>query len=81
MGPKGTKNLQEQIAFKDIPQLARATRMNINTTLMKGRADYLCLHRYQQAVWTPDLFGRHTEGLHVFRGKHINFFGGRIVTQ
>lgn len=59
----GTKNLQEQIAFKDIPLLARATRMNINATLMKGRANYLCLHRYQQAVGTPDLFGRHAAEL------------------
>ncbi len=57
----GTKNLQEQIAFKDIPQLARATHLNIDATLMKGRANYLCLHRYHQAAANPDLFGRRSE--------------------
>ena len=42
----GTKNLQEQIYFKDLPLLQRATNLNIDTMLMKGRKNYLCLHRY-----------------------------------
>ena len=42
----GTKNLQEQIYFKDLPLLQRATNMNIDTMIMKGRKNYLCLHRY-----------------------------------
>src|SRR5262249_39055381 len=40
----GTKNLQEQIYFKDIPALREALRLSFTATYMKGRANYLCLH-------------------------------------
>jgi ATP-dependent DNA helicase DinG len=42
----GTKNLQEQIFFKDLPTLRDALDVPFTATLMKGRANYLCLHRY-----------------------------------
>lgn len=45
----GTKNLQEQIYFKDLPILERALDRPFTATYMKGRANYLCLHRLQQA--------------------------------
>jgi ATP-dependent DNA helicase DinG len=45
----GTKNLQEQIYFKDIPALERALDVPFTATCMKGRANYLCLHRLEQA--------------------------------
>jgi ATP-dependent DNA helicase DinG len=45
----GTKNLQEQIYFKDLPVLERALDVRFTATYMKGRANYLCLHRLQQA--------------------------------
>ena len=41
----GTKNLQEQIYFKDLPALRRALDVPFTATYMKGRANYLCLHR------------------------------------
>jgi ATP-dependent DNA helicase DinG len=44
----GTKNLQEQIFFKDIPALRRALDVSFSATYMKGRANYLCLHRLDQ---------------------------------
>ena len=43
----GTKNLQEQIFFKDLPALQEATGVPFTATLMKGRANYLCLHRWE----------------------------------
>ena len=43
----GTKNLQEQIFFKDIPLLREALGKPFNATLMKGRSNYLCLHRFE----------------------------------
>ena len=49
----GTKNLQEQIFFKDLPALRDALGVPFTATLMKGRSNYLCLHRwemYQDAV-------------------------------
>jgi ATP-dependent DNA helicase DinG len=44
----GTKNLQEQIFFKDIPALRKALDVPFSATYMKGRANYLCLHRLDQ---------------------------------
>jgi ATP-dependent DNA helicase DinG len=41
----GTKNLQEQIFFKDIPSLREALDVPFTAAYMKGRANYLCLHR------------------------------------
>ncbi len=45
----GTKNLQEQIYYKDLPALADALPVKFTATYMKGRANYLCLHRLDQA--------------------------------
>lgn len=44
----GTKNLQDQIYFKDLPLLRRALGVSFSATYMKGRANYLCLHRFDQ---------------------------------
>jgi ATP-dependent DNA helicase DinG len=41
----GTKNLQEQIYFKDIPALREALGIPFTATYMKGRSNFLCLHR------------------------------------
>jgi ATP-dependent DNA helicase DinG len=41
----GTKNLQEQIFFKDLPVLRDALNIRFSATYMKGRGNYLCLHR------------------------------------
>jgi ATP-dependent DNA helicase DinG len=45
----GTKNLQEQIFFKDIQALRQALDAPFTATYMKGRSNYLCLHRLDQA--------------------------------
>ncbi len=42
----GTKNLQEQIFFKDLPALRDALGIPFTATYMKGRANYLCLQRF-----------------------------------
>ena len=42
----GTKNLQEQIYFKDLPILRDALGVPFSATCMKGRGNYLCLHRF-----------------------------------
>src|SRR5688572_33117790 len=43
----GTKNLQELIFFKDLPALREALGVPFTATLMKGRSNYLCLHRWK----------------------------------
>jgi ATP-dependent DNA helicase DinG len=42
----GTKNLQEQIYFKDLPALRDTLGIPFRATYMKGRGNYLCLHRF-----------------------------------
>ena len=51
----GTKNLQDQIFFKDIPLLSLSIGHEIDAVLMKGRKNYLCLHRYHQTFAQPAL--------------------------
>jgi ATP-dependent DNA helicase DinG len=51
----GTKNLQEQIYKKDIPLLKKATGLKIDALIMKGRKNYLCLHKYHQAFQQQSL--------------------------
>jgi ATP-dependent DNA helicase DinG len=43
----GTKNLQEQIYFKDLAILRDALKVPFTATYMKGRGNYLCLHRFE----------------------------------
>jgi ATP-dependent DNA helicase DinG len=49
----GTKNLQEQIIFKDIPLLTRALGKDVDAMMMKGRKNYVCLYRYHQYFSRP----------------------------
>jgi ATP-dependent DNA helicase DinG len=49
----GTKNLQEQIFFKDLPVLREALGVPFTATCMKGRGNYLCLHRFEAFRESP----------------------------
>lgn len=44
----GTKNLQEQLYFRDLPTVLQALALPIKTALLKGRSNYLCLFRLEQ---------------------------------
>lgn len=52
----GTKNLQEQVFFKDIPFLEKLFP-NIRATLMKGRQNYLCRQKLYDIEKQPVLSG------------------------
>jgi ATP-dependent DNA helicase DinG len=41
----GTKNLQEQLFSRDLPLIKNAIDKTQDIALLKGRANYLCLHR------------------------------------
>ncbi|MGC9314181.1 MAG: helicase C-terminal domain-containing protein [bacterium] len=45
-----TKNLQEQLFFKDLPSLRRALNFDFRSVLLKGRGNYLCLQRFFRLV-------------------------------
>jgi ATP-dependent DNA helicase DinG len=41
----GSKTLQDQLYHKDLPLVRKALQRGVKTALLKGRANYLCLHR------------------------------------
>lgn len=43
----GTKHLQDQLYYKDLPIVRKALNVPVVTALLKGRANYLCLHRLE----------------------------------
>ena len=49
----GTKNLQEQLFYKDIPLVRKALNIPFTACLMKGRGNYLCLARFTQFQAQP----------------------------
>src|SRR5581483_8768960 len=53
----GTKNLQEQLYFKDIPFLQSILPRKFRATYLKGRSNYLCLNRLKRAESNPILEG------------------------
>jgi ATP-dependent DNA helicase DinG len=69
----GTKNLQDQLFDKDIPLLRQALRLPFQAALLKGRANYLCHYRLENAV-AFEWQGRHPaladyEKIRVWAGR------------
>ena len=46
----GTRHLQDQLYGKDLPVVREALHAPVNTALLKGRTNYLCLHRLATAA-------------------------------
>jgi ATP-dependent DNA helicase DinG len=46
----GTKALQDQLFFRDLPRVHHVLGSRAKVSLLKGRANYLCLYRLDQAV-------------------------------
>lgn len=64
----GTKNLQEQLFFKDIPYLKQHVSNDFAAAYMKGRANYVCLKRLNLLQQQPQqaLF-QDTEEVNIFK--------------
>ena len=45
----GTKTLQDQLFFRDLPMVRDTLGLSVRSALLKGRGNYLCLHRMQIA--------------------------------
>ena len=48
-----TRNLQEQLFYKDLPFLLDNLGLDFRATLLKGRSNYLCLDRWRQVTRRP----------------------------
>lgn len=45
-----TKNLQEQLFYKDLPQLKKILPVSFKAVLVKGRENYICERRWEELV-------------------------------
>lgn len=45
----GTKHLQDQLFHTDLPRVSKALSVQTTSALLKGRSNYLCLHRLKVA--------------------------------
>ncbi len=50
-----TKNLQEQLFYKDLPDLAGILDAPFRYVLLKGRSNYLCRNRWEAALAHPQV--------------------------
>ncbi len=46
----GTRNLQDQLFLRDLPRLREAMASPVRAALLKGRANYLCIHRLESTL-------------------------------
>lgn len=49
----GTRALQDQLFHRDLPRLQQALGVRPRSALLKGRANYLCRYRTEQALTAP----------------------------
>lgn len=54
----GTKTLQDQLHDRDLPAVRKALASGAVTALLKGRANYVCLHRLERAALEARLGSR-----------------------
>jgi ATP-dependent DNA helicase DinG len=54
----GTKTLQDQLHDRDLPAVRKALASGAVTALLKGRANYVCLHRLERAALESRLGSR-----------------------
>jgi len=72
----GTKTLQDQLYHRDLPRIRAALGIPLDTALLKGRANYVCLHHLEQAA-QQGTFGAREEVSHIHK---IRSFAARTVT-
>ena len=46
----GTKTLQDQLFYRDIPTVRSALKLPVTVALLKGRANYVCHHHLERAL-------------------------------
>src|SRR5689334_25015483 len=63
----GTKTLQDQLFHRDLPQVRAALGVPVDTALLKGRANYVCLHHLETAIGDNTTFSSRDEITHLHR--------------
>ena len=68
----GTKNLQDQLFKRDVPVVRDALAVPVSVALLKGRGNYLCVHRLALAE-----AGRYTSPEQADKIRRIRNWSGR----
>ena len=69
----GTRHLQDQLFERDIPLVREALACGVDVALLKGRQNYLCLHRLHTSLLEGRLDSRHQ----VRQLKAVEAWSGR----
>ena len=69
----GTRALQDQLYHRDLPRVRIALGVGLKSALLKGRANYLCRYRLEQAKGEP----RFTTREQISQFQRIVAWGGR----
>jgi ATP-dependent DNA helicase DinG len=69
----GTRNLQDQLYQRDVPRVRDVLGVPTQVALLKGRANYLCIHRMDEALL--DARGRSREMSHLL--QRVRAWAGR----
>ena len=62
----GTRNLQDQLFQKDMPELSRALGRPVKIAILKGRSNYLCHHRLSLAADQKGRPGRYLQQIRAW---------------
>jgi len=72
----GTKTLQDQLYHRDLPRVRDALGVRADVALLKGRANYVCLHHLELAA-SQGTFAAREEASHL---KKIASFAARSLS-
>ncbi|MGZ5031743.1 MAG: ATP-dependent DNA helicase [Usitatibacter sp.] len=72
----GTKTLQDQLFHRDLPRIRAALGIPIDTALLKGRANYICLHHLEAATQQGTFMARE-DVVHIHK---IKSFAARTLS-
>ena len=72
----GTKTLQDQLFHRDLPRVRNALGVAVDVALLKGRANYVCLHHLETAA-AQGTFAAREDVAHIHK---IKSFAARTMT-
>ena len=72
----GTKTLQDQLFHRDLPRVRQALGSPVDVALLKGRANYVCLHHLEENAH-QGMFATREEIVHLQR---IRSFAARTMS-
>ncbi|MCA2999828.1 MAG: ATP-dependent DNA helicase [Rhodocyclaceae bacterium] len=78
----GTKTLQDQLFHRDIPTVIKALGIAVSTALLKGRANYVCLHHLEIAAadgrFTSREDVKHIQSIRRFANRSLDGGGAGV---